>query len=186
VWRPHQYLVPRPLYPHPRGSIEVLPRIVCTQGPIRYGKLNFLDCCKFATIGAFLQRIVVSSLLLAHHYSIRPKVGRPSPSFDTPRYWRARSSRQNRAQLIIGAGPAIISALYEKGLRESLEQMSAKYPKSKPIRYSELGKTQGIEDSHLLFQGGAFAFNNRISGLAAQVRTLPLLQGLILPHGLKT
>ena len=25
---------------------------MCTQGPIRYGKLNFLDCCKFATIGS--------------------------------------------------------------------------------------------------------------------------------------
>jgi hypothetical protein len=83
VWRPHQYLVPRPLYPHPRGGIEILPRIVVRKGQ-SYGKLNFLDCYKFATIGAFLQRIVVSSLLSAHHYSIRPKVGRPSPSPDTP------------------------------------------------------------------------------------------------------
>src|SRR6516165_10194939 len=74
---------PSPLSPSSRG-IEILPRIVCTQGPIRYGKLIFLDCCKFATTGAFLQRIVVSSLLSAHHYSIRPKVGRPSPSPDTP------------------------------------------------------------------------------------------------------
>ena len=82
--RPHQYLVPRPLYPHPRGGIEILRRIVCTQGPIRYDKLNFLDCCKFATIGAFLRHIVVSSPLSAHYCSIRPKAGRPSPSPDTP------------------------------------------------------------------------------------------------------
>jgi hypothetical protein len=73
--RPHQYLVPRPLYPHPRGGIEILRRIVCMQGPIRHGKLNFLDCCKFTTIGAFLRHIVVSSPLSAHYYSIRPKAG---------------------------------------------------------------------------------------------------------------
>jgi hypothetical protein len=74
---------PSPLSPSSRGIGN--PTENCgTQGPIRYGRLNFLDCCKFATIGAFLQRIVVSSLLSAHHYSIRPKVGRPSPSPDTP------------------------------------------------------------------------------------------------------
>jgi hypothetical protein len=73
---------PVPFYPHPRGGIEILLRIVCTQGPIRYSKLNFLDCCKFT--GAFLGHIVVSSPLSAHYYSIRPKAGRPSPSPDTP------------------------------------------------------------------------------------------------------
>ena len=73
---------PSPLSPSSRG-IEILPRIVVRKGQ-SYGKLNFLDCYKFATIGAFLQRIVVSSLLSAHHYSIRPKVGQPSPSPDTP------------------------------------------------------------------------------------------------------
>jgi hypothetical protein len=31
------------------------------------------------------------------------------------------------------------TAPYEKGLRESLERMTEKYPKSKPIRYSGLG-----------------------------------------------
>jgi hypothetical protein len=73
--RPHQYLVPRPLNPHPRGGIEILRRIVCMQGPIRHGKLNFLNCSKFTTIGAFLRHIVVSSPLSAHYYSIRPKAG---------------------------------------------------------------------------------------------------------------
>ena len=41
------------------------------QGSIRYDKLNFLDCCKFATIAGLLEHAVVSSPLSAHYYSIR-------------------------------------------------------------------------------------------------------------------
>ena len=32
VWRPHQYLVPRPLYPHPRGGIEIYRELCVRKG----------------------------------------------------------------------------------------------------------------------------------------------------------
>jgi hypothetical protein len=57
---------PVPFYPHPRGGIEMLPSIVPTQGPIRYGKLNFLDCCKFATIGTLFFGLLLSWPPSAH------------------------------------------------------------------------------------------------------------------------
>jgi hypothetical protein len=80
--RPH--LVPRPLFPHPRGGYRN-PTANCVYARAnRYGKLKFLDCCKFATIGELLRHVVVSLLLSAQNYSIRPKAGQSSPSPDTP------------------------------------------------------------------------------------------------------
>ena len=63
------------------------------------------------------------------------------------------ASRQGRGRMALSWSERLEEAApYEKGLRESLERMSAKYPKSKPIRYSELGKTQGIDDSYMWYR----------------------------------
>jgi hypothetical protein len=62
-------------------------------------------------------------------------------------------SRQGRGKMALSWSERLEEAApYEKGLRESLKQMSAKYPKSKPIRHSKLGKTQGIDDSYMWYR----------------------------------
>jgi Family of unknown function (DUF5677) len=63
------------------------------------------------------------------------------------------ASRQGRGKMALSWSERLEEAApYEKGLRESLERMSAKYPKSKPIRYNELGKTQGIDNSYMWYR----------------------------------
>jgi hypothetical protein len=63
------------------------------------------------------------------------------------------ASRQGRGKMALSWSDRLEEAApYEKGLRESLERMTAKYPKSKPIRYSELGKTQGVDDSYMWYR----------------------------------
>jgi len=53
-----------------------------------------------------------------------------------------------------------------------------------PMRESDIGnELWKIEVDYRT--GPVFIVNNRISGLAAQIRALPLLQGLILPHAFR-
>ena len=39
----------QPIFKPSNGTIKSLRLIVCVQGPIKYGRLKFLDCCKLAT-----------------------------------------------------------------------------------------------------------------------------------------
>ena len=62
-------------------------------------------------------------------------------------------SQQGRGKMALSWSQRLEEAApYEKGLRERLEKMSEKYPKSKPIRFSELGKAHGVDDSYMWYR----------------------------------
>jgi Family of unknown function (DUF5677) len=63
------------------------------------------------------------------------------------------ASRQGRGKIALSWSERLEEAApHEKGLRKSLDRMRAKYPKSKPIRYSDLGKSHGIADSYMWYR----------------------------------
>ena len=63
------------------------------------------------------------------------------------------ASRQGRGKMALSWSDRLEEAApYEKGLRESLDRMKAQYPKSKQIKYSDLGKTDGIGDSYMWYR----------------------------------
>jgi len=59
-------------------------------------------------------------------------------------------SQQGRGKMLLSWSERLEEAVsYETKLRDSLERMKAKYPKSKPIKYGELGKRHGVGDSYM-------------------------------------
>jgi len=63
------------------------------------------------------------------------------------------SSQQARGKMVLSWGDKIEdAAAYEDKLRERLDSLSAKYPKAKSIKFAELGKTNGIDNSYMWFR----------------------------------
>jgi hypothetical protein len=77
-----------------------------------------------------------------------------------------------------------VSPPYVQGLNQSMERMREKYPKSKPIRFSELGKTDGIDDSYMWYRMlSSDSAHPSLSSLARYFERHPdnVLQLLLLP-----
>jgi hypothetical protein len=88
-----------------------------------------------------------------------------------------------RVLIIAADGTGRILAAAD-GLRPSTPGDGADRQALLPMRESDIGnELWKIEVDYRT--GPVLIVNNRISGLATQVRTLPLLQGLILPHAFR-
>ncbi len=88
-----------------------------------------------------------------------------------------------RVLIIAADGTGRILAAAD-GLRPSTPGDGADRQALLPMRESDIGnELWKIEVDYRT--GPVLVVNNRISGLAAQIRTVPLLQGLILPHAFR-
>jgi hypothetical protein len=63
------------------------------------------------------------------------------------------ASQQGRGKMALSWSERLEeSAPYEKGLRERLERLKEKYPKSKPIKFSDLGQESGVDQSYMWYR----------------------------------
>jgi hypothetical protein len=63
------------------------------------------------------------------------------------------SSQQTRGKMVLSWGDKIEDAAsYEERLRQQLATLSEKYPKAKSIKFAELGKTNGIDNTYIWFR----------------------------------
>jgi hypothetical protein len=86
--------------------------------------------------------------------------------------------------LIIAAGGSGRILAAADGLRPSTPGNGADRQPLLPIRETDIGnELWKIEVDYRT--GPILLVNNRVTGLAAQIRTVPLLQGLILPHAFR-
>jgi hypothetical protein len=63
------------------------------------------------------------------------------------------ASQQGRGKIVLGWSDRLeAGAPYEERLRKRMDTLAEKYPKAKAIRFSELGKDTGVNDSYMWFR----------------------------------
>jgi hypothetical protein len=62
------------------------------------------------------------------------------------------SSQQSRGKMILTWGEMLESPMHHESLKERPDFLKGMHPKAKPIKFGDLGKTNGIADSYMWFR----------------------------------